>query len=88
MALSIEKCAEVELEDQINALLDRLLSNLHIWQSLTQRFEADLFCGLWLEQCNRCLGFFPETLRRVAERSLVLQFDIYADGLDFEAIST
>ncbi|KAM3092386.1 DUF4279 domain-containing protein [Phormidesmis sp. 146-12] len=86
--LSVEKCADVELEDQINALLDRLPSDLHIWQRLTDRFEADLFCGLWLERCNRCLGFFPETLRRIGERKLVLQFDIYADGLDMEEIST
>lgn len=35
----------------------------------------------------KCLSFFPE-MRRIGERGLVLQFDIYADSLDIEEVST
>jgi hypothetical protein len=77
--LTTEKCNGVELEDQINALLNQLPSNLEIWQKLTAKFEADLFCGLWMYRYNRGLDFAPQTLVRIVERGLVLQLDIHAD---------
>jgi len=85
---SIDQCADVHLEAQINALLDKLPSDLEIWHSLTSKFEADLFCGLWLEQWNRCLDFSPKTLQRMGERGLMLQFDIYANCADIEEMPT
>jgi hypothetical protein len=81
---TIEKLAGVELEDQINELLDQLPSDLGIWRELTKRFEADLFCGLWMKRWNRCLDFAPQTLLKMGERGLILQFDIYADCMEIE----
>jgi Domain of unknown function (DUF4279) len=80
--LAIEKSVDVELEDQINELLDRLPPDLNIWQDLTKRFEADLFCGLWMERWNRCLDFAPQTLLRIGERGLRLDLDIYAENIN------
>jgi hypothetical protein len=82
--LQIEKCTDVELEDLINSLLDRLPSDPEIWKNLGQRFNADLFCGLWLEQWNRCMDFTPQTLVRIGERGLMLQLDIYTDRAEIE----
>ena len=76
---SIKPCAGVSLEDQINNLFDRLPADLEVWRELTTRFEADLFCGLWLKQWNRGLDFSPETLKRIAERGLSIGLDIYFD---------
>jgi hypothetical protein len=80
--LTIDHWAGAAMEAVINELLDRLTGDLSVWADLTRRFKADLFCGLHMNDWNRGLSFCPETLRRVAERGLVLRLDVYyvADG--------
>ncbi len=75
---SIKKRAGVSLEEQINHLLDQLPSDLEVWGRLTEKFKADLFCGLWLKQWNRGLELTPKTLQRMGEKGLILSLDIYA----------
>ena len=75
--LSIDHQTGSTLETLINALLDRVTSNLTVWKELTSRFRVDLFCGLNMESWNRGLSFTPWTLNRIAERGLVLGLDIY-----------
>ncbi|MBW4693580.1 MAG: DUF4279 domain-containing protein [Lyngbya sp. HA4199-MV5] len=82
---SVKKCADVHLEDQITTLLGKLPSDLEVWRRLTETFEADLFCGLWLKRWNRGLDFAPETLQRIGERGLTLSLDIYSNCDDEEA---
>ena len=37
-----------DIETQLVAMFGRLTDDLSVWQSLTSRFDADLFCGVFL----------------------------------------
>lgn len=53
-----------------------------VWERLTSSFEADIFCGLFLESMNEGLEISPQTLLAIGQRSFTLGFDIYgADDL-------
>jgi hypothetical protein len=79
--------SEMGLEDKINRLLDKLPSDLEMWNDLTRKFQVDLFCGLWMKRWNRCLDFEAVTLQRMAERGLSIGLDIYVD-YDLEEVLT
>jgi hypothetical protein len=67
-----------DLADQIEALLAKLTSDVTVWQSLTDRFEVDLFCGLFLETTNRGVELPAYLVSALGERRLRIGFDIYA----------
>ena len=68
----------VSLDAQIVNLLARVAGDLAAWEELTEKYKADLFCGLFLEEGNRACRLSAEVLRRLAERRLSIGFDIYA----------
>jgi hypothetical protein len=76
--------SETDIADQLLALLARLSSDLSVWRELTDRYRADLFCGLFLSTRNRGIEFSPELLQRVSERQLTLGFDIYGPSANNE----
>ena len=55
---------------------------MSIWQDLTSRFRADVFCGLFMEEGNEGISLSNETLQRLAERGLTIDFDIYDSSDD------
>jgi hypothetical protein len=67
-------------EPQVEDLLGRLTQDLTVWRELTQRYKADIFCGVWLRNWNRGMGLSPALMQRLAERGLELGLDIYADS--------
>lgn len=67
-----------DLADQIESLLAKLTSDVAVWQSLTDRFDVDLFCGLFLETTNRGIELPARLLSALGERHLRIGFDIYA----------
>ena len=70
-----------DIEAQILALFERLTSNLSVWNSLTTRFQADIFCGVFLESQGHGFEMTPRLHRLLADRNLLIVFDIYAsDG--------
>lgn len=68
----------VELEEQIDRLLSRVTAEPLIWASLIERYDVDLFCGLFLEDENREFALSAAVLQEVAERKLSIRFDVYA----------
>ena len=66
-----------DFDVQISEILGRLTHDLSIWQDLTTRFRADVFCGLFMEESNEGISLSNETLQRLAERGLTIDFDIY-----------
>lgn len=74
---STKRNAEIDIEEQINQLFDKLPTSLDVWINLTNQFYADLFCGVFLKRWNRGLSFSPQTLMRISERGLLLNLDIY-----------
>ena len=71
-----------DLDGQIVQLLAPLTTDMAVWERLTHSFEADIFCGLFLESMNEGLEISPRTLLAIGQRNLTLGFDIYGtDGL-------
>jgi Domain of unknown function (DUF4279) len=70
-----------DLDGQIAELLAGTTDDLAVWQRLTSIYDADVFCGLFLEQGNEGVSVSPQTLRLLGERGIKLELDIYApDG--------
>jgi hypothetical protein len=67
----------VRLDEQIVNLLARVTGDLAAWEALTEKYKADLFCGLFLDEENRACRLSAEVLHRLAERRLSIGFDIY-----------
>ena len=71
------KKSKKSLEHQISELLNQLSEDLEVWQELTTKYKADLFCGLWLNGWNRGTDFSAKILKQISERGLKLDLDIY-----------
>ena len=78
--LATEQSAD-DIEEQLVGLFGRLAADLTVWQSLTTRFEADVFCGVFHARQAHHVVFSPRLHRLLADRNLPLILDIYAsDG--------
>jgi hypothetical protein len=74
-------CEPENLDEQILELLGKLSNDLTVWQSLSEKFEIDLFCGLFMEKSNEGMEISPSQLKMLGERGINLSLDIY-DGND------
>ena len=63
------------LEEQINELLSMVSSDLSAWREL-EKYNGDLFCGLFLNEWNRGCRLSSGMIRKIAERRLILDLDI------------
>ena len=79
--LKADRQEPANLDFQINGLLNGLTNDLAPWRSLSQRYRGRLFCGLFLASGNEGLTLQSETLVRVGERGLLIDFDIYGQDL-------
>ena len=75
--LSVELREPGDFDGQISEIFERLTDDMSIWQDLTSRFRAYVFCGLFMEEGNEGISLSNETLQRLAERGLTIDFDIY-----------
>ena len=71
------------LDAQVEELLGKLTSDLSVWESLSAKFEVDLFCGWFMQEWNEGVNVSPSTLKALGERGILLGVDIY--GPDSEA---
>jgi hypothetical protein len=67
-----------DLDSQIVELLSLLTSDLAVWRQLTDRFSADLYCGLFMSESNDGLELQPQTLAMIGLRGLSLELELYA----------
>ena len=67
-----------DLDAQVAELLSGLSDDLAVWADLTNRFRADVFCGLFLEESNEGLSLSPQTLALLGALNLELDLDIYS----------
>lgn len=76
--LQTERVSPGDLDSQIKQLLHGATEDLQIWQSLSSKYDAHIFCGLWLKEGNEGIAISSETMRDLADRGLDIDFDIYA----------
>ena len=70
-------------EVQVAKLFATLSPDCATWRELSERYEGNLFVGLFLGGPNEGLIIAPETALAIAERGLELQLDIYERDLDW-----
>ena len=80
--LSAERREPGDLDNQISEILNQLTDDINIWQNLTSRYRADIFCGMFMKEGNEGISLSSETLQRLAERGLTIDFDIYDSSED------
>ncbi|HRY02308.1 MAG: DUF4279 domain-containing protein [Hyphomicrobiales bacterium] len=79
---SVDRKCPGDLNAQIIELMSAVSGSLEVWQSLTGRFRADVFCGLFLSEANEGGEIAAQTLLALGSRGIALSFDIYAIGSD------
>jgi hypothetical protein len=80
--LTTNKRQPGDLNAQVVELLAPLNDDLSIWMDLTARFQADVFCGMWMEESNEATIMSAETMRSLSSRNLAVWFDIYDSSPD------
>jgi len=76
--LEVERRSPGDLNGQIAELLKGTTDDLEIWRSLSQRFQSDIFCGLFLNKQMSGIDVSPQTMLTLGERGLLLDLDIEA----------
>lgn len=71
-----------DLDTQVAELLGNLTSDVTVWTDLSERYRADIFCGLFMEDSNEGISLKPSTLTAVGERGLILDLDIYSAPIE------
>jgi hypothetical protein len=74
--------ANAEPEDingQVRWLLSQVDSNPDVWKLLIQRFEVDIYCGLFMQGSNDGLSLAPDVMALLGERGIHIGFEIYSD---------
>ncbi|MFK7944453.1 MAG: DUF4279 domain-containing protein [Paracoccaceae bacterium] len=80
--LSAERREPGDIDAQISEILDQLTNDTDVWQNLTARFRADIFCGLFMAEGNEGISLSHVTLEKLAARGLAIDFDIYDSSDD------
>jgi hypothetical protein len=84
----IAKSAEPEdLDGQIRWLMSQVSDDLSVWKLLTQAYDVDLFCGLFMQSSNDGLSLSPETMLMLGLRGIELGLDIYDASDEDEFVS-
>jgi len=68
-----------DIEEQLTDLFAKLNGDIEVWHSLTSRYDADLFCGVFLSWPGHGFSMSPQLHHLLAGRNLVITFDIYAE---------
>ena len=66
-----------DLGRQIASALGGLTDDLSVWMDLADRYEARVFCGLFMDATNEGLRLKPELLAAISARGLYLDLDLY-----------
>lgn len=74
------------LSDQILELLSQLSSEASVWEEITRKHKADIYCGIDIRLPNSGTELTAATVAALAVRKLSVQFDFYALPEEDEAL--
>ncbi|MEW6155831.1 MAG: DUF4279 domain-containing protein [Verrucomicrobiota bacterium] len=77
-----------DMDGQIHEILSQMTGDLSVWQSITKRYHADLFCGLFMRVGNEGLTISAASLEALGARGIELGLDIYGGDDDDDETST
>jgi hypothetical protein len=67
-----------DLEEKVEGLLGKLISDVAVWRRITRQYKVDIFCGLFLDSWNEGFSLSPRVIKELGDRNLEISFDIYA----------
>jgi hypothetical protein len=73
-----------DMDGQIREILSQATDDLTVWQSITKKYHADLFCGLFMRVGNEGLTISSESLHALGARGIEMGLDIYRGDDDEE----
>lgn len=73
---------KAEIEEHIESLLGSLSNDMDEWSRLTEDLSASIHCGIFLSQYNEGFELSPRIAQALADRGLVIEFDIYSGDSD------
>lgn len=73
---------KAEIEDHIETLLGSVTNDFDEWDQLTSLYSASILCSTFLDQYNEGFELSPRVAGSLAERGLVVAFDIYSGDQD------
>lgn len=73
-----------DMDGQIQEILSQATGDLAAWQSITNKYHADLFCGLFMRVRNEGLTISPHSLAALGARGIEMGLDIYGGDEDEE----
>jgi hypothetical protein len=76
--LEVRDRAPEDINAQVLEIIDNTTQDLPIWRSLCQRYEVNLFCGLFMGESNEGISLSVSTLLALGERGIEIDFDVYA----------
>jgi hypothetical protein len=65
------------LDEQISEIFNKLPKDQNIWKSLSNKYDIDLFCGLFMEESNEVITISSSSMKLLAERGVELILDLY-----------
>ena len=71
-----------EIEDHVESLLASVSNDSDEWAQLTSLYSASILCSAFLDQYNEGFELSPRVAQSLAERGLVVAFDIYSGDAD------
>jgi hypothetical protein len=71
-----------DVNGQVIEILGKLTGDLDVWNSLSQRFDIDLYCGWFMQESNEALEITPATLAALGARGITLGIEMYAPSRD------
>jgi hypothetical protein len=69
-----------DMDGQIQETLSKLTNDLAVWQTITGRYQVDLFCGLFMDGINEGLTISSQSLAALGARGIEIGLDIYYAG--------
>ncbi len=77
LVLKPEDTDEWECGPAMLELLSRLPSDVNIWRTVTEKYKADFFVGLYMPDNIRGFILEPDVMQYLGERNIEAGFDIY-----------
>jgi Domain of unknown function (DUF4279) len=66
-----------DIESQIRDLLNQVSDDMEVWKRLSENFDIDIFCGLFMQTANDGLSLSPELMLMLGQRGIALSLDVY-----------
>jgi Domain of unknown function (DUF4279) len=76
-----------DMDSQIEEIFSQATSDLTVWRSIGEKYQIDVFCGLFLGGSNEGMTLSAHSLAALGERGIAMGLDIYSGHDQGEASS-